>query len=74
MKQCLYVLTCVLTDNFLLLFMYLGCTTNQWSIPFNYFLQQLVQGYQGPRLCSLDFPQFLPRVLKDQDTVCQESS
>jgi hypothetical protein len=33
--------------NCLLLLLYLGCTTNQRSIPFGYLLQLLVQGHQG---------------------------
>jgi len=34
--------------------LYFGCTTNQRSIPFGYFLHLLVQGYQGLLPCFLE--------------------
>jgi hypothetical protein len=39
------ILTKVLTNNFSLLLLYLGCTTNQRSIPFGYLLHLLVEGH-----------------------------
>jgi hypothetical protein len=36
----------------LLLLLYLGCTTNQSSIPFGYLLQLLVQGHPVPSTFS----------------------
>ena len=33
----------VVIENFLLLLIYLSCTTNQWSVPFGYLVQLLVQ-------------------------------
>ena len=56
---------------FLLLLLYMGCTTNQRSIPFGYHLQLLVQGHQCPLLCFLYSLQFLPAMLKEQNTVDQ---
>jgi hypothetical protein len=44
----------VFTGNFLLLFLYLGCKTNQRNVPFGYLLYLLVQGHQGPLLCFLE--------------------
>ena len=48
-------LTQVFTGNFLLLLLYLGCTTNQRSIAFWYLFRLLVKGHQGPLLCFLKF-------------------
>jgi len=39
------ILVCVLTGNFLLLLLNLGCTLNQRSICFRYLLCLLVQGF-----------------------------
>lgn len=48
--QAVPIATEVLTGNFLLLLFHLGCTTKEGSIPFEYFLHLLVEGYQGPLL------------------------
>lgn len=58
------ILTKVLAHNFLLLFIYLHCTTNQRSSPFRYLVHLLVQGY------ILCFPEKLK--LAVQDTRGQE--
>ena len=50
-----YILAQVLTGNFLLLHLYLGCTTYQRVIPFGYFLLLLVHGHQGPLLYFLEY-------------------
>jgi hypothetical protein len=63
--QTVHTLTKVLTGNFLLLFLYLGCVTNQRSIPFGFLLQLLVEGCQGPFLCFLESLQFALGMLKD---------
>ena len=55
----------ILTANFLLLLLCLGCKTNQRNIPFGCLIQLLVQGHQGPFLCFLDCFQFLLQMLKD---------
>jgi hypothetical protein len=52
---------------------YLGCTTNQRSIPFGYLLQLLVQEHQDHLLFFLESLQLLPGMLKYQETVDQES-
>jgi len=59
--------------NFLLLLLYMDCTTNKRSIPFGYLLQLLVQGYQGPFLYFLEFLQLLQEMLKGQEAGDQES-
>jgi hypothetical protein len=41
-----------LTGNYLLLLLYLGCTTNQRSIPFGYHLHLLVQHHQSSSVFS----------------------
>lgn len=46
------ILTKVLTGNFLLLLLYLGCTTNQGSISFGYICNLLVLGHHGPFVFS----------------------
>ena len=69
-----FVLTWALTDNFLVLLLYLCFTTNQRSIPFGYFLHLMVQGHQGPFLFFMESIQFVPGMLKDQETVNQEFS
>jgi hypothetical protein len=51
--QAIPVLLQVLAGNFLLLFLYVGCITNQGSIPFGCLLQLLVRLHQGPLLCFL---------------------
>ena len=44
-----------LTSSCLLLLLYLGCITNQSSIPFEYIsFYLLVQGHKGPILCFLE--------------------
>jgi hypothetical protein len=45
------ILPYICTGNFLLLLLYLGCTTYQRSIPFGYLLHMPVQ---GPLLCFLE--------------------
>jgi len=47
------ILDKVLTVNFLLLLLYLGCTTNQGNIPFGYLCNLLVLGHHGPFVCFL---------------------
>jgi len=64
-----FVLTWALTDNFLVLLLYLCFTTSQRSIPFGYFLHLMVQGHQGPFLFFMESIQFVPGMLKDQETV-----
>jgi len=63
------VLTWALTDNFLVLLLYLCCTTKQRSIPFGYFLHLMVQGHQVAFLFFMESLQFVPGKLKDQETV-----
>jgi uncharacterized integral membrane protein len=43
--QMAYILTLVFKGNFLLLLVYLGCATNQRSIPMGYLLHLLGQGH-----------------------------
>jgi hypothetical protein len=50
--QRVHILIYVLTGSLLLLLLYLGCTTNQRSVPFVYLFSLLIQGHQGPRLFS----------------------
>jgi hypothetical protein len=58
------ILTLVVSDNYLLLLMYVGCTANQRISPFEYLLQLLVKDHFLSFLGSL---QFLMRMLKDQE-------
>lgn len=53
--QIISILAQVLTGNYLLLLLYsyLGCTTNQRVIPFVYLLHLLVQGHHIHILCFL---------------------
>jgi hypothetical protein len=44
--QTVPILTSVLTNNFLLLLLYFGCTTDRRSIPLGYFLHLLVKCHQ----------------------------
>jgi hypothetical protein len=44
--QMMRILVEVLTGNFLLLYLYFGCTTNQSDIPFGYFLLLLFHGHK----------------------------
>jgi len=46
---------------------------NQRSIPFGYLLQLLVQENQGPLLYFIASLQFLPGMLKDQETATGSS-
>jgi len=64
--QTVPTLVYVLTGNFLLLPLNLGCTSNESSIPFRYLLQLLGQGHQVPLLCFMESFQFLPGMLIDQ--------
>ena len=52
--QVVLLLTLVITNNTLLLLLYLGCTSSQRSIPFGYLLHSLVQGHMGPLPCFLE--------------------
>jgi hypothetical protein len=42
------------SGNYLLLLVYLVCSTNHKNIPFEYLLHLLVQGPQGPLVCFLE--------------------
>jgi len=69
------ILTLVIPASyFLLLLLYLGCTTNHRSFPLDYFLKLLVQAHQDPFLFFLEFLQFLTGMLKNRGTVDHESS
>jgi len=57
----------------LLLILYLDCTTDQRSILFRYHLHLLVQAPHGFLHYFLMSLQFLQGMLKDQNTVDQES-
>jgi hypothetical protein len=73
--QTVPILTLVLpTGYFLLLLLYLGCTTNHGGFPLCCLLQLLVQACQNPFLFFLEFLQFIAGMLKDQGTVDHESS
>jgi hypothetical protein len=61
-----------LTGNFLLLRLYYYCMTNQRGILFGCLLRPLVQGYQCPFLCFLEYLCFLPWMLRCQDTLGKE--
>jgi len=50
--------------NFLLLLLYLGCTTNQRSIPFGNGLRLLVQDHQGS-FCGLESSQ-LKKLMEEE--------
>jgi len=52
--QTVLILTYSHTDNFSLLLLHLGCTTNQRNLSFGYLLHLLVPGHQGPLLCLLE--------------------
>jgi len=72
--QTVPILAYVLTSNFVLLLLNLGCTTSQRGVPFGYFLQLLGQGHQVPLLCFMEFFQFLPGMLLDQANLDQKPS
>ena len=59
--------------NLLLMLLCLGCTTNQRSIQFGFLLHLLVQGHQESCILFLKSLHFLPRVLKAQKSVQQDS-
>ena len=50
--QVVLLLTIVLTDNILLLLLYLGCTSNQRIIPFGYLLHPLAGSYGSSSMFS----------------------
>ena len=54
--------------NFLLLFLYFGCTTNQRNILFGCLHQLLVQGHRGPLQCFLESLQFTVDALVQGDS------
>ena len=65
------ILAKALIGNLLLLFLYLGCTTNQRRILFGHLLRCWLASLGSPSMFTGD-SQFLPGMLKDQDTVDQK--